>query len=50
MAPTHKKRLLLLCGASLLALQLAALPIDLGHLRPALRRRRRRSSCFIAGT
>lgn len=50
MAPTHKKRLLLLCGGSLLTLQLAALPIDLGHLRPTLQMAQAQESCFIAGT
>ena len=50
MAPTHKKRLLLLCGTSLLALQLAALPIDLDHPGQGLRHAQAQESCFTAGT
>ena len=50
MAPTHKKRLLLLCGASLLALQLATPPFDLAHPGKGLRQAQAEESCFIAGT
>ena len=53
MAPTDKKRLLLLCGASLVALQLTALPLKLGGgaglLAPAAAMAQE-TSCFVAGT
>jgi Hom_end-associated Hint len=53
MAPTDKKRLLLLCGTSLLTLQLVAAPIELsgpagGFVAKAARAQE--ASCFVAGT
>lgn len=50
MAPIHKKRLLLLCGASILGLQLAVLPVDFDHLRPTMKIAQAQESCFTAGT
>jgi hypothetical protein len=50
MAPIQKKRLLLLCGASILGLQLAILPVDLDNLRPTTKMAQAQESCFTAGT
>ena len=53
MAPTDKKRLLLLCGASLLALQIVAAPVHLldpGAQLGLQAARAQDSSCFVAGT
>lgn len=50
MAPIQKKRLLLLCSASILGLQLAVIPVDLGHLRPTMQMAQAQQSCFTAGT
>ena len=50
MAPTHKKRLLFLCSASLFALQLANPPLDLAHPGTGLGQAQAEASCFTAGT
>src|SRR4051812_12695297 len=53
MTPTRKKRLLLLCGTSLLTLQLIALPYGMSDLRHGLAPRAaaaQETSCFVAGT
>lgn len=50
MAPIQKKRLLLLCGASILGLQLAILPVDFTSLRPTMQMAQAQESCFTAGT
>ena len=53
MAPTRKKRLLLLCGTSLLTLQLIATPYDFAGphrgLAPSTAAAQE-ASCFVAGT
>jgi hypothetical protein len=53
MAPTDKKRLLLLCGASLLAIQLIALPMGLPDRSATFAiqaAHAQEASCFVAGT
>ena len=53
MAPTDKKRLLLLCGASLLTLQIVAAPLELSGSANGLAAKSAHAqdaSCFVAGT